>query len=193
MAENESLDLGNPGAQRWKQVHDAVRKGQPVENVANKVERTLPAALRKAFKEFAEKGVSFKEFLANRDDPGALLRLVRKCQGHEYAHLFVETTAAEPASDDRRLVAAYLDGIIERVTDQIAQTVAGTRQWPSFPDIRHYLGQVKQQVQPDVQRIADKLADDPTSKPTARRSKKGERTDPTKEMMDMSLLGMTKK
>jgi len=27
MAENESLDLGNPGGQRWNQFHDAVRKG----------------------------------------------------------------------------------------------------------------------------------------------------------------------
>jgi len=193
MAENESLDLGNPGAQRWNQVHDAVRKGQPVVDVAKKVKRKLPAALRKAFKEFAEKGVSFEEFLANRHDPGALRGLVRKCQGHEYAHLFFETAAAEAGSDDQQVVAAFLDAIIERVTDQIAQTVAGTPQWPSFPDIRHYLGQVKQEVQPDVQRIADKLGHDPTWKPTASRSNKGEHTDPTKEMMDMSLLGMTKK
>lgn len=26
MAENESLDLGNPGGQRWNQFHDAVTK-----------------------------------------------------------------------------------------------------------------------------------------------------------------------
>ena len=193
MAENESLDLGNPGAQRWNQVHDAVRKGQPVEDVAKKVRRKLPAALRKAFKEFAEKDVSLEDFLANRHDPRALRGFVRKCQGHEYAHLFLETAAAEAGGDDEHVIAAYLDGIIERVTDQIAQSVAGTSQWPSFHDIRHHLGQVKQQVQPEVQRIADKLGHDPTWKPTASRSRKGERTDPTKEMMDMSLLGMIKK
>lgn len=193
MAENESLDLGNPGAQRWNQVHDAVRKGQPIEDVAKKVRRKLPAALRKAFKEFAEKGVSFEDFLANRHERRALRGLVRRCQGHEYAHLFLETATAEAGGDDRHVVAAYLDGIVERVTDQIAQTVAGTPQWPSFPDIRQYLGQVKQEVQSDLRRIADKLAHDPTWRPTASRSKKGERTDPTKEMMDMSLLGMTKK
>ena len=32
MAENESLDLGNPGGQRWNQFHDAVSKGVSSKN-----------------------------------------------------------------------------------------------------------------------------------------------------------------
>jgi hypothetical protein len=66
MAENESLDLGNPGGQRWNQFHDAVRKGNPPENAAEIVQRKLPAALRKAFKEFVEHGVSFDQLMAAR-------------------------------------------------------------------------------------------------------------------------------
>jgi|GEM_PF-6346093 hypothetical protein len=30
MAENESLDVGNSGGQRWNPFHDAVRKGASV-------------------------------------------------------------------------------------------------------------------------------------------------------------------
>src|SRR5262245_11123447 len=104
MAENESLDLANPGGQRWNQFHDAVRKGSSSENAAEIARRKLPAALRKAFKEFVENGVSFDQLLAARHDPKALARLVRKCDGHEYAHLFAETAGSESATSNYDLI-----------------------------------------------------------------------------------------
>jgi hypothetical protein len=193
MAENESLDLGNPGGQRWSHVHDAVRKGQSAEDVAKVAKRKLPAALRKAFKEFADLGVPFEQFLANRHDNKTLGRLVRKCQGHEYAHLFAETAAMEAAGDDRQVIGSYLDGMVERVNEQIAQDVAGSAHWPSFPKIREFLKEVRQHLGPDMQRIAGKLARDPTWNPTISRGKKGEKANPTKEMLNVSLLGMNRK
>jgi hypothetical protein len=193
MAENESLDLRDPGGQRWNQVHDAVRRGQPAKNVAKKVGRKLPAALRKAFKELAELGVPFPELMASCHDPKRLERLVRKCQGHEFAHLFAEAAAAEAGKDGQDIVASFLDAIIERVCDQIAQRLAGSTLWPSFPEIRRFFGQVRRHAEPEVNRIATKLAKDPTWSPTASKSKKGERTDPTQEMLNMSLLGMNAK
>lgn len=69
MAENESLDLGKPGGQRWIHVFDAVKKQQSSEIVAHRASRKLPQALRKAFKEFAEAGVTFGQLLQSRNDP----------------------------------------------------------------------------------------------------------------------------
>jgi len=63
MAENESLDLGQPGGQRWKYVLDAVRKRKSPEEIAHQVKLKLPQALSKAHKEFAESGVPLTEFL----------------------------------------------------------------------------------------------------------------------------------
>src|ERR1700733_8281786 len=115
MAENESLDLGKPGGKRWIDVLDAVKKQQAPEIVAHKASRKLPKALRKAFKEFVESGVSFEQFLKSRNDQKAFARLTRKCQGHEFAHLFAETAAAEANADNRQLVSSFLNGIMDRV------------------------------------------------------------------------------
>jgi hypothetical protein len=193
MAENESLDLGKPGGQRWIDVVDAVKKQQSPEMVAHKASRKLPKALRKAFKEFAEAGVSFEEFLRNRNDPKALARLVRKCQGHEYAHLFAETAAAEADADNCQLIGAFSNGIVDRVTDQIIQELAGGTVWPDLPSIRRFFSQVRRCLEPDIQRIAKKLADDPSWSPTVRRGKKDGVANPTQDLLTVSLLGMTKK
>ena len=61
MAENESLDLGQPGGQRWRHVFDAVRKRKSSADIARQVELKMPKALSKALKEFAECGVPFDE------------------------------------------------------------------------------------------------------------------------------------
>jgi hypothetical protein len=89
MAENESLDLAN--SRRWQSAHHSVRQGKSSQEVAGKVERSLYGGLRAAFKEFAKKGVSLKDFLAARRDPHALHELVKKMRGHDYAQLFEET------------------------------------------------------------------------------------------------------
>lgn len=67
IAENESLDLGQPGGQRWKHVLDAVRRRSSVEDIAGQIELKLPKALRKAHKELAESGVTFGELMAQHD------------------------------------------------------------------------------------------------------------------------------
>lgn len=193
MAENESLDLGNPGGQRWNQFHDAVRKGNPPENAAEIAQRKLPAALRKAFKEFVEHGVSFDQLLAARHDPKALAKLVRKCDGHEYAHLFADTAASERTSSNDDLVRSFLNGIVERICDQISQSVVGSAIWQSIPKVRDYLRDVRKHWEPDIQRIAKKLAKDPTWNPTRGSRKKAEKSDDTQQLLGMSLMGIAKK
>ncbi len=60
MAENESLDLGQLGGQRWRYVFDAVRKRKSSADIARQVELKLPKALKalsKVLREFVECGM----------------------------------------------------------------------------------------------------------------------------------------
>jgi hypothetical protein len=189
MAENESLDLREPGGQRWRHVQDAISKQQSPEVVAHKVTLKLPQALRKAVKEFIEAGVPFSEFLENRRDPKALERLVRKCQGHDYAHLLAETAAVESAADDCQFISSFVIGVLDRVTNQVAHNLVGTSAWPDAVGLRDFFAQVQPLVGKDVQRIAAKLAADPSWLPTVKRSPKGAAKNPTKELLSVSLLG----
>lgn len=191
MAENESLDLGNPGGQRWHHVYDAVRKRQSPEDVAHKMSRKLPAALRKAFKEFAEMGVTVEMLLRSRHDAKSLDRLVRKCQGHEYAHLFTETAAADTSGDDRQLVNGFLNAVLDRVTDQMIQGVVGT-EWPDFGSVRHFFSQVREKLNADLQCIATKLSRNPNWNPTVRNRKKEDAVSVNKDLLNMSMLGIAK-
>lgn len=193
MAENESLDLGDPGGQRWNQLHDAVRKGASAEDAARIAQRKLPAALRKAFKEFVESGVSFEQFMSARKDAKALDRLVRKCEGHEYAHLFAQTARADLTSGNDELVRSFLGGIFERISDQISNSVAGSSIWPTIPKVTHYLRDVRLHLESDIQRISKKLAKDPTWNPTQRSRKAAEKSDDTQQLLGMSIMGMKKK
>ena len=192
MAENESLDLGHPGGQRWLHVHDAVKKQQSAEDVAHKVTRKMPQALRKAFKEFIEAGVTVEQLLESRRDPKAMARLVRQCQGHDYAHLLAETAAVESGGDDRQFLTSFMNGIVERVSDQITHDVIGTSAWPDVAGVRDFFARVESHIVSDVQRIATKLAADPNWLPTVKSKAKGETNNPTKELLGMSLRGMGK-
>ncbi len=72
MAENESLDLGSQNARRWDEVYNGIRDGTPRAKIAPKVSKKLPAALRKVYRQLAEKGVPFEQLLAARESPGTL-------------------------------------------------------------------------------------------------------------------------
>ncbi len=192
MAENESLDLGTPGARRWHAVFAAVRNGEPAEEVANLVSRKLHGGLRKAFKELTEKGIALDKLLAARDSPETLRQLVKQCKGHAYAQLFSATAVAERGTSTEDVLADFIDAVWQVVGDQIAMHVAGTDRWPTLVDVELFSNQVRELIQPDVLRIAHKLAEDPTWLPK-RVGKKGLKGDPTTEMLPMSLLGVEKK
>jgi hypothetical protein len=193
MAENESLDLANPGGQRWNHVLDSVRKGKSADDVAHKMSRKIPAALRKALKEFAEAGVTLEALLKVRHDPKQLARLVRKCQGHEYAHLFATTANSQGLAGNEEMMSAFVGAVVERVTDQIIQEVGGTEQWNDLRSLHTFFDQVKQRLESDLQRISRKLAVNPGWSPTARPREKEEVTDPTQDLLSMSLIGVGKR
>ncbi len=101
MAENESLDLKSPHAQRWNAVRDAAPKGASCQNVGSVTRAKLYQAIRKVRKQFKKYGVSTADFLAARGKPRALRDLLRKTEGHEFAELLTSTLGSRPEATDR--------------------------------------------------------------------------------------------
>ncbi len=189
MAENESLVLGDPYAWRWKPVCEAVRKGQPAETIAKKAEKKLHEGLRKALKQLAEKGITLEMLLDSRESPRTLQRLLKQSEGHDYLALFAQTALAQTGGGTKELLHAFVGGIWDTMSDQIAQDVTGDERWPNFVDAQVFLHEVRSLLEPGVQHIAEKLADDPSWMPTCKRESSEDKTDPAAEMLGNSLLG----
>ena len=191
MAENESLDLGSSTARRWDEVSEDFRNGTPWEKIAPKITRKLHEALRKVFKRLEQKGVSFEQLLNARGSPEALNELVRNTGNQPYAVLFrdVCATAGDNTTEAQGVVNDFLWSVLETITDQIEmRTVAPSR---TFVDLQIGKNEVNQLIEADVNRLSQKLAENPAKVP-ARVGKKGSKSDPTSEMMPMSLLGSQK-
>ena len=82
MAENESLDLDS--SPRMRLVLDAFRKGASCQEVSRRLENALIGGLRKALKQFQEKGVTLADLLKSRGCPQRIRQLLRQAQGHDY-------------------------------------------------------------------------------------------------------------
>jgi len=187
VAENESLDLSN--ARRWDEVCNGIRDGMPWEKIAPKVSKKLHDALRKVFKQLAEKGVLFEHLLAARESPGALNQLVKKSGNHPYAVLFWDVCFSERTKEAAGVLKSFVWAAWETVSDQIEHRLASPAGGRSLVDLQVFVNEVNHLIEPDVNRLAQKLADDPTQVPV-RVGKKGGKVDPTTEMMGMSLLGI---
>lgn len=187
--ENESLDLREPGGQRWKYFLSAVRERKPVEDVVRQLELKLPKALRKAIGEFGENGVQFSDFLANRNDPEKLKELVKMCNGHEYAKLMADTCAAFPNKSDLDLAKQYANSIVDRFQDQVRHEVLGN-EWSDLDQLDKHLGQARSAFEKDVNRIASSLVKD--RPPTVRKSDKKQKEQDVKNLLGTSLLGRSK-
>ncbi len=191
VAENESLDLGSHNARRWDEVYNGIRDGTPWEKVAPKVSKKLHDALRKVFKQLAEKGVPFEQLLAARESPGALNQLVKKSGNHPYAVLFRDVCLSESTKEAAEVLKSFVWAAWETVSDQIEHRLASPAGGRSLVDLQIFVNEVNHLIESDVNRLAQKLAEDPTQVP-ARVGKKGSKVDPTTEMLPMSLLGIQK-
>jgi hypothetical protein len=188
MAENESLDLGGPYAKRWDAVCEHIRNGASSEEVASKVEIALYKGLRKALKQFQEKGVTLADLHRSRDRPQDQRQILHKIQGHDYARLFVEAAAVSgPTETD--CVAGWIDAVLDKVTDQICHRVAGNGNLPTIDDVRAFTGEVRDKLTPVIERIVTKLAEDPNWLPRRPPTRGGVPVNGTAELLNMSLLG----
>jgi hypothetical protein len=188
MAENESLDLGSPRAGRWFAVLNAVRKGDSCQKVGIITRKTLSRAIRVVITQFEQYGVTTADFLVNRHSPETLRKLIRQTKGHPYAELLVSVLYANPASDTECLH-QWVNAALDKVFDQIRIRAGGSDLFPSFHDIRSFLGEVRSEVRDTLETMAANLRVDPHWKPSVR-GKKGEpKVDTTAEMLSMSLVG----
>jgi hypothetical protein len=186
MAENESLDLDS--SPRMRVVFDAILKGASYQEVSSKFENALIGGLRKALKQFQEKGVTLADLLKSRDCPQEFRQLLRKTEGHDYARIFADAaTVSGPTETD--CLAGWIDAVLDKMTDQICHRVAGTENWPTIDEVQAFTGEVRDKLTPVVERIITKLAEDPNWQPRRTPTKGQVPIDGTAELMDLSLLG----
>jgi hypothetical protein len=186
MAENESLDLGS--SHRWLRVSRAVRRGEPLDVVAQLVVQSLYRTLRKVQKQIPLENL----ITVTQAQAEALIHIINECEGHDYARLFAEV--AEPNVSRQGLIENYLMALLEKFSDQIVQQAVPCERWPQMHEIMDFMHDVGSRVMPDVEYIAAKLAENPQWTPRMRPSAAaGNSADCTEAMLSESLLGLPKR
>jgi hypothetical protein len=189
MAENESLDLKSPNAQRWNAVRDAARKGASCQKVTSLTRKRLYDALRKVQKQFKDYGVDTAAFLLGRGSSRTLRDLVRQTKGHPYAELLVSVMNSNPDSGEVDCLKKWVHAALDAVFDQIGHGLAGSDHFPSFFESHSFFDQVRTGLEPDIGRIAAHLIEKPDWEPRRAAVKGATVEDATAELMPMSLIG----
>ena len=189
MAENESLDLNSPYAQRWNVVRDAFRKGGSQSETLAVTRSTLRRAVRKVLVEFQLYGVTTDDFLAARDTPKELRNLLRKAKGHPYAELLIGVLDSCPGTPKTECLKRWGDAMLDTVFGQIRHSLPDSSCLPSFFESGPHFQAVHAGLTPDLETIAVKLVENPDWKPSLR-GKSGEpKVDSTTALLSMSLMG----
>ncbi len=189
MAENESLDLKSPHAQRWNAVRDAARKGASCQKITSLARKRLYDALRKVQKQFKEYGVTTADFLSARGDTRALRNLVRQTKAHPYAELLVSVMNSHPDSAHAECLKAWGHAALDAVFDQMGHGLAGSDHFPSFFEAHSFFNRVRTGLGSDVERIATHLTENPDWEPRRASVKGAPVEDVTAELLPMSLVG----
>jgi hypothetical protein len=188
MAENESLDLKSPYAQRWNAVRDAARKGASCQKIAILTRKRLYAALRRVRKQFKEYGVSIADFFASRRSLPALRGLLRKTERHPYAEVLVGVLNSSPTSTEHECLKKWGHAILDMVFDGIGAGLVGTERFPSAFESLTLFRQVRHDLEDDVQRIATNLVENIDWEPRQAPCRRVSKEDATAELLPMSLL-----
>lgn len=186
-----NLSTWASGARRWLVVFNAIRKGEPLGRVVEKVSKRLYDGLRNALEQFAEHGVRLSDLLAARGSPQTLRQLVKQAEGHEYGVLLAQTAITENGTNCEGLLEAYLGNMWDKISDPVAHNVVGKGPWTNIVDVNIFLNKVRDEIEADVQRIAFKLGEDPTWQPRHVAKTDGD-LDATTEALGMSLMGIPK-
>ena len=187
MAENEEIDLSK--ARRWQSVVQALKRGESVDPVADKVRDCLYKTLRSL-----RKKIPLEELIRAIDiGAPALDRLARKCDaGREFAELLAQV-AAEGGTRET-VLEDFVTDICNAFFDQILHQIVPSSGWPDVSGLRAFLDQVLAHLRADVERIARKFAENPGWNPRqARRSQGALSPDTTSEMLQESLLERSRK
>lgn len=162
MAENETLDINI--SPRWLRLCRAFRQGETLEKMERRVRRNLYAFVRLSLKNIAGKGVSPEELLHTATVCcGQLPDVLRRCSQHDLARLVADN--AEPGITRAELLQRTMNGLWERLADQIAHEVVPCPAWPNFTLLYERLDRLREGVQADLEGIANRLAADAEWKP----------------------------
>ena len=113
--------------------------------------------------------------------------IVRRCRGHDFAHLFHDSTFG--AESREVAVESFLSAICEKYCDQIEIQAVKADGQHTFTRVRSQLDQVQSHLRSDVKRFAQQLAADPNR--TLRRSRSSSATEVvinTQSVLEESLL-----
>ncbi len=191
MAENESLDLGK--ARRWCRVLNALVDGKPAGQIASLAAvclRQTVNALRKPVVKDGPPQLPLADMLnAVVHNPREVERIVRRCHGHDFAHLFHDSTHG---AGSREVAAeSFLSTICEKYCDQIEIQAVKADGQHTFARVRSQLDQVQAHLRSDVKRFSQQLAADPNR--TLRRTKSSSAAEAainTQSILKESLLGI---
>ena len=90
-------------------------------------------------------------------------------------------------------MAGWIDSVIDKMMDQISHRIGGSEPYSTVEDVQAFTDEVRNHLRPVVDRLAAKLAKDPNWLPK-HAPKKGQVTvNPTAEVMNLSLLGVSGK
>ena len=189
MAENESLDLNSPCAQRWNVVRDVIRKGASQAEILAVTRATLRRAVRKVLVELQVYGLTTADFLAARDNPKMLRNLLRNAKGHPYAELLIGVLDSSPGIPNTECLKRWGDAMLDTVFGQIRHSLPDASCFPSFFESGPHFQAVHDGLTPDLKAMAVKLVENPDWKPSVR-GKTGEpKVDSTTALLSMSLMG----
>jgi hypothetical protein len=186
MAENESLDVC--GSLRMRRVSDAFRAGASCEDVSVRLEKAFVGWLRKALKRINGMGVGLRDLLMSRGCPRTLRQLLRKAEGHDCIRLFADA-AAVSGPTEKDCVAGWINAGLDKLTDQICHSVAGSEHYPTMGAVQAFVGEVREKLRPVVERLVTKFAEDPDWLPRQAPTKGQVPADATDDLMSFSLLG----
>ena len=114
--------------------------------------------------------------------------MLRKVQGHDYARLFAEAAAASGPTE-KDCVVGLIDGVLDKMLDQITLRVTGSEQYPALDDALAFATEVRDHLHPAVERLVTKLAEDPNWLPKRAPTKGQVPASATADLMTFSLLG----
>ena len=181
MPENETLDLSQ--SPRWNPMLDAIRRGAPVEEVAD---RTLDGLIG-TLKSVANQMPLDLMIVAAERDYGRLQDLANDCREcRQYAQLFRQI--AEEAGAPHRVVERFVWAIIDQFFDQVPAKLVAPINGRTLYDLQALLSNVRNELATAIDHIANKLATEPTWNPSRRLNRTSRKIDNTREILEQSLI-----
>ena len=159
MAENESLDLRS--SRRWEYVLRKIIKGEPKNQVSQRILGTLQKAWQTTQKQLVKHGTSLEDLIdatVNGDDLSGFYRQTRH---HDYVKLFgIEQQSFDTAESLlQRVVGASLD----RVLDQFRDRLVGSELCPNVGAWQAMRGDLVGPIRADVTAFAERPASRPST------------------------------